>query len=152
MPVEAGGPTAYSYFLLGLPGLIDQTEGCDVPQAAVRRSGRTKASTLSIGTPTAMPEADMARLAVGVTDTQLLSPRRAPLLIAAPQVGGLDTCYRESRAARMRSGIGRTEPFDPIAPDDGRVGSGLSSVRPIRRFALSGRAGDLRQLRPLSVD
>ena len=54
-PLKLAAPTAYSYYLLGLPEAVDRPKIADVPQTAGRRSGVTEASTLSIDQPVLRP-------------------------------------------------------------------------------------------------
>ena len=65
-PLKLAAPTAYTYYLLGLPEAVDRPKIAVFRKLLIAEAAATEASTLSIGAPTAMPEADMARLAVGV--------------------------------------------------------------------------------------
>jgi LysR family transcriptional regulator, glycine cleavage system transcriptional activator len=65
-PLKLAAPTAYTYYLLGLPEAVDRPKIAMFRKLLVAEAAATEASTLSIGTPATVPEFDMASLALGV--------------------------------------------------------------------------------------
>ena len=64
-PLKLAAPTAYSYYLLGLPEVVDRPKIATFRRLLVAEAVATEASVLAIGSPAANAAAEVAALPVG---------------------------------------------------------------------------------------
>jgi hypothetical protein len=64
-PLNLAAPTAYSYYLLGLPEVVDRPKIASFRRLLVAEAAATEASVLAIGSPAANAAAEVAALPVG---------------------------------------------------------------------------------------
>jgi LysR family glycine cleavage system transcriptional activator len=64
-PLKRAAPTAYSYYLLGLPEVVDRPKIATFRRLLVAEAAATEASVLAIGSPAANAAAEVAALPVG---------------------------------------------------------------------------------------
>ena len=64
-PLKLAAPTAYSYYLLGLPEVVDRPKIAMFRRLLVEEAGATEASVQAIGSPAAAAAAEVAALPVG---------------------------------------------------------------------------------------
>jgi LysR family glycine cleavage system transcriptional activator len=64
-PLKLAAPTAYSYYLLGLPEVVDRPKIATFRRLLVAEAAATEASVLAIGSPAANAAAEVAALPVG---------------------------------------------------------------------------------------
>ena len=64
-PLNLAAPTAYSYYLLGLPEAVDRPKVATFRRLLVAEAAATEASMLAIGSPAANAAAEVAALPVG---------------------------------------------------------------------------------------
>ena len=64
-PLKLAAPTAYSYYLLGLPEVVDRPKIAMFRRLLVTEAAATEASVQAIGSPAAAAAAEVAALPVG---------------------------------------------------------------------------------------